>query len=152
MSTKLLISTLFEKSYVLFGVEDDRALILKMSQIGLIYTVLTGIYVVFMAVPYGKHSSGGDAFSWIYGLPINAKLAWIVSTLQYKALTAPAKINWISGSRSTGVDRPCNSDVPVSKHPFGKCSESNSNGVVHGSLHPKVRMEDDTQYTVTWHL
>jgi len=83
MSTKLLISTVFEQSYALFGVEDDRGLILRMSQIGLIYTVLTGIYGVLRPAPYGKHSSDGGVMSWIYGPLINAKLAWMVILLCY---------------------------------------------------------------------
>lgn len=79
MSTKLLLPTFFEKSYDFFGVGDDKALIEKMCQIGLIYTVVVGIYTVFKAAPYGKHASEG-AFSWMYGPLISARLSWVVST------------------------------------------------------------------------
>jgi len=79
MSTKLLISTVFEGSYSLFGVEDDRSLVMRMSQIGLIYTILTGLYGLLKAAPYGKHSTNNTGISsWIFGPPVNAKIAWVI--------------------------------------------------------------------------
>ena len=70
--------TVFERTYSLFNVVNDEALIMKMCQIGLIYTVVVGLYSMLKPAPYGRYSSTTGIASWVYGPPINAKIAWMV--------------------------------------------------------------------------
>jgi len=89
MSTKgLLGGTVFDRAYGLFGVETDEALILRMCQIGLIYTVVVGLYSMLKPAPYGRYSATTGISSWIYGPPINAKLAWMLQEMPSVAVPA----------------------------------------------------------------
>jgi hypothetical protein len=83
MASKALSSTIFEGSYALFRVETDEALILRMSQIGLIYTVVVGLYSLLKPAPYGRYAATAGIGKWIYGPSINSKLAWTVLLATY---------------------------------------------------------------------
>ena len=91
MGTKALLglsSTVFNRAYTFFGVESDDALIMRMCQIGLIYTIVSGLYSLLKPAPYGRYSStSGGITSWIYGPTIKASVAWTVCVLFIRHLT-----------------------------------------------------------------
>lgn len=72
-TTKVLQGTLFSWAYNLFGVSADLELMHRLTLSAIIYTIAVGFASLFIAAPYGRHSSGQARFS------INATIAWIVS-------------------------------------------------------------------------
>ena len=73
-----LSGTLFQKTYSFFGVPTDEALIIRMMQIGLIYTVVVGFYGIIKPAPYGRYTGTTGISAWIYGPGLNARLSWMV--------------------------------------------------------------------------
>ncbi|ODM99565.1 3-oxo-5-alpha-steroid 4-dehydrogenase 2 [Orchesella cincta] len=67
-----LNGTPLEWMYTVFGVSNDSQLCTKMTNIGLVYTVVVGLYSVLFPAPYGRYSSSST------GPTINAKVAWMM--------------------------------------------------------------------------
>lgn len=73
MSSNYLNGTPLGTLYTVFGVNGDKELCARMTTIGIVYTVVVGLYSVFKPAPYGRYAKTN------YGPTVNAKIGWIVS-------------------------------------------------------------------------
>ncbi|CAL8110250.1 unnamed protein product [Orchesella dallaii] len=67
-----LTGTPLEWIYSVFGVSNDVQLCTKMTNIGLVYTIIVGLYSLLFPAPYGRYASSS------FGPTINPKIAWMI--------------------------------------------------------------------------
>lgn len=73
MSSNFLSGTPLGTLYTVFGVNGDKELVARMTTIGIVYTIVVGLYSVFKPSPYGRYAQT------TFGPAVNAKIGWIVS-------------------------------------------------------------------------
>ncbi|CAL8110251.1 unnamed protein product [Orchesella dallaii] len=66
-----LTGTPLEWVYPVFGVSNDEELCTKMGNIGMVYTIIAGLYFLLFPMPYGRYASGN------YGPTMNPKIGWM---------------------------------------------------------------------------